>query len=70
VLVLVIVLAVIVLLAVLLAFGGFGVYGGGYGADGPTVYRRIIYRRPARRVITEHRVVDDVDPVDGPAYRR
>lgn len=69
-LVLVIVLAFIVLLAVLLAFGGFGGYGGGYGADAPTVYRRIIYRRPARRVVTEHRVVDDVDPVDGPGYRR
>ena len=68
-LVLVIVLAVIVLLAVLLAFGGFG-YGGGYGAGAPTVYRRIIYRRPTRRVVTEHRVVHDVDPVDGPAYRR
>ena len=67
-LVLLIVLAIVVVLAMLIALGGFG-YGGGYGPDAPTVYRRIIYRRPARRVVTEHRVVDDVDPLDGPAYR-
>lgn len=66
-LVLVIVLAAIVLLAVLVGFGGFG-YGGGYGPDQPTVYRRIIYRRPARRVVTERRVVDDGYD-DGPVYR-
>ena len=66
-LVLVLVLAVVVVLALLIGLGGFG--WGGYGPDSPTVYRRIIYRRPARRVVTEHRVVDDVDPLDGPAYR-
>ncbi|MBV9097956.1 MAG: hypothetical protein JO079_07855 [Frankiaceae bacterium] len=65
-LVLVIVLAAIVLLALLIGFGGFG---GGYGPDAPTVYRRVIYRRPARRVITEHHVVDDLDPIDRPTYR-
>lgn len=66
-LVLVIVLAVIVLLAVLVGFGGFG-YGGGYGPDQPTVYRRIIHRRPPRRVVTERRVVED-SYGDGPVYR-
>ena len=66
-LILLIVLGIIVVLAMLMLFGGFGGgSGGGYGPDGPTVYRRIIYRRPARRVITEHRVGDDVD---GPVYR-
>jgi hypothetical protein len=72
VLVLVIVLGLIVLLALLIGFGGFGGggYWGGYGGPGgPTTYRRIIYRRPARRVVTERRIVDDVDPVDGPVYR-
>jgi len=69
-LVLVIVLAVVVVLALLIGFGGLG---GGYG-DGPTVYRRVIYRRPTRRVITEHRVVDPyvddaVDPIDRPVRR-
>lgn len=68
-LVLVIVLAIVVVLALLIGFGGFGGYGGGYGPQAPTVYRRIIYRRPTRRVVTEHRVVDDLDPVDGPTYR-
>lgn len=71
-LVLAIVVAVVVVLALLIGFGGFGGYGGGY-ADRPTVYRRIIYRRP-RRVVTERRVVDPyvddaVDPIDRPAYR-
>lgn len=64
---LLIVLAVIVVLALLIGFGGFG-YGGGYGPDQPTVYRRIIYRRPPRRVISERRIVDD-GYGDGPAYR-
>jgi hypothetical protein len=72
-LVLLIVLAVVIVLAMLIGFGGFGGYGPGYGGPGgPTVYRRIIYRRPARRVVTEHRVVDAGpidDPIDGPAYR-
>jgi hypothetical protein len=66
VLVLVIVLAIVVVLALLIGLGGFGGYGG------PTVYRRIIYRRPVRRVVTEHRIVDaagPVDPVDDPVYR-
>jgi len=67
VLILLIVLGIVVVLALLMGLGGFG---GGYGAGGPTVYRRIIYRRPARRIVTEHRVVDDMDPIDGPAYRR
>lgn len=64
-LVLVIVLGAILLLALLIGFGGFG---GGYGPDQPTVYRRIIHRRPVRRVVTEHHVVDD-GYVDGPVYR-
>jgi len=67
-LVLVIVLGAIVLLALLIGFGGFGGYGGGYGPNAP-VYRRVIYRRPARRVITEHHVVEDLDPMDRPTYR-
>jgi len=72
-LVLAIVVAVVVVLALLIGFGGFGGYGAGYG-DRPTVYRRIIYRRPTRRVVTEHRVVDPyvddaVDPIDRPVYR-
>jgi hypothetical protein len=69
-LILLIVLLAVVALALALTFGrGFG---GGYGGpDGPVVHRRIIYRRPARRVVTERRIVDDTgqDPVDGPAYR-
>jgi hypothetical protein len=76
-LVLVIVLLAVVVLALLIGFGGFaGPRGYGAGYDAP-VHRRIIYRRPARRIITEHRIVDDgavdpsagVDPVDGPVYR-
>lgn len=64
-LVLLIVVAAVVVLAVVLGVGG-GL--GGYG--GPTVHRRIVYRRPARRVITEHHVVDEaVDPLDRPVYR-
>jgi hypothetical protein len=60
-----IVVAVVVLLAVVLGYGGFGGFGGG-----PVVHRRVIYRRPpVRRVVTEHRVVDSVDPVDDPLYR-
>jgi len=63
-LVLLIVVAAVVLLAVVLGVGGFGGYGG------PAVRRRVVHRRPARRVITEHRVVDDaVDPLDRPVYR-
>ena len=69
-LVLLIVLGIVVVLALLIGLGGYGGYGGGYGAGAPTVYRRIIYRRPTRRIVTEHRVVDDMDPIDGPAYRR
>ena len=76
-LILLIVLAVVVVLALLIGLGGFGGYGGygGPGGPGPTVYRRVIYRRPARRIVTEHHVVEDpavgpVDPVDPPAYRR
>lgn len=66
-LVLLIVIAAVVLLAVVLSFGG-GL--GGFGA--PVVHRRVIYRRPARRVVTEHRVIEDpsaADPIDGPVYR-
>jgi hypothetical protein len=64
-LILLIVLVAVVLLAAVLAFGG-GL--GGYG--GPTVHRRIVYRRPTRRVITEHRIVEDSrGPVDDPVYR-
>ena len=47
-LVLLIVLAVVfVLVAALVGFGG------GFGYGGPTVVRRTIIRRPARRVILE-----------------
>ncbi|MDQ1684209.1 MAG: hypothetical protein QOC82_946 [Frankiaceae bacterium] len=64
-----IVLGIIVVFALLIGLGGFG------GPAEPTVYRRIIHRRPpVRRVITEHRVVDPyveeaVDPIDRAVYR-
>ena len=64
--VLLIVVAAVVLLAVVLSVGGgFG----GFGGAGPVVHRRIVYRRPSRRVITEHRVVDDPVGVEDPLYR-
>ena len=63
-LVLLIVIAAVVLLAVVLSFGG--------GFGGPVVHRRVGYRRPTRRVITEHHVIEDsavADPIDRPVYR-
>jgi hypothetical protein len=71
--VLLIVLVAVAVLAVALAFGGgFGGFGGtgaGTGLDGPVMRRRVIHRRPARRVYTERHVVEDSAPVDGPVYR-
>jgi len=66
-LVLLIVIAAVVLLALVLSFGG-GL--GGFG--GPVVHRRVVYRRPVRRVVTEHRIVEEppvADPLDRPVYR-
>src|SRR4051794_37612320 len=66
-LVLLIVIAAVVLLALVLSFGG-GL--GGFG--GPVVHRRVVYRRPVRRVITEHHIVEEPavsDPIDRPVYR-
>ena len=48
-LVLLIVLAVVIVLVAALATG----FGGGFGVGGPTVVRRTIIRRPARRVVLE-----------------
>jgi hypothetical protein len=64
--VLLIVVAAVVLLAVVLSMGG-GL--GRFGSAGPVVHRRIVYRRPSRRVITEHHVVDDPVRADDPLYR-
>ena len=65
--VLLIVIAAVVVLAVVLGLGGFGGFG---GYDGPVVRRRIYYRRrPVQRVYTEHHVVEEAPPVDGPVYR-
>jgi hypothetical protein len=63
--VLLIVLVAVVVLALALGLGGG--FGGGYG--GPVVYRRIIHRRPPRRVYTERHVVDERPPADEPVYR-
>jgi len=67
--ILLIVVAAIVVLALALGVGGYG-----FGGGEPVVRRTIYRRRPVRRVVTEHRVVDDpaygTDPVyDDPVYR-